>query len=125
MKQVTRNIDLESARDLLERVPRACLCYADDQGPQAQPIALVWRDGRYLAGIPRAAGTHPSSEQEVVLLVDEGVHFFDLRAIYMRGHLAPADTPREARTDLTWFELLPSKTVAWDYGMMREVKDET
>ncbi len=76
MKWVTRNIDPNYVQDLLERVPRACISFACDHGPQAQPIVLVWHDGRYLAGIPLAADRCPSSGQEVVLLIDEGVYFF-------------------------------------------------
>ncbi len=125
MKRVTRNIDPGSARDLLERVPRACLCFASDHGPQAQPIVLVWQDGRYLVGIPRKAEQRPSSGQEVVLLIDEGIHFFDLRALYIRGQAKPAEAPSEApAADCTWVEVVPLKTVAWDYGTLREVRDE-
>ena len=82
MKQVTRNIDPACAQDLLERVPRACLSFACDDGPQAQPIVLLWHDGRYLVSIPEDADRRPSSGQEVVLLIDEGIHFFDLHAIW-------------------------------------------
>jgi hypothetical protein len=124
MKRVTRNIDLWGARDLLERVPRACLCFASEQGPQAQPIVLVWHNSRYLAGIPQEADRKPGPGQEVVLLIDEGVHFFDLRAIYIRGRVKPAEAPRGAPVGRTWFEVVPLKTVAWDYGTLREVRDE-
>jgi hypothetical protein len=125
MKQVTRNIDPASARDLLERVPRACLCFACDHGPQAQPVVLVWHDGRYLVGIPQKADHKPEPDQEVVLLIDEGVHYFDLRALYIRGQVKQASVPREApAADCTWVEVVPLKTVAWDYGTLREVSDE-
>lgn len=124
MKRVTRNIDPGSARDLLERVPRACIAFASDHGPQTQPIVLAWHDGRYLAGIPEDADPRPSPDQEVVLLIDEGVHFFDLRAIYIRGRVKPAEAPRGAPAGRTWFEVVPLKTVAWDYGTLREVRDE-
>ena len=125
MKQVTRNIDPDSARDLLERVPRACLCFASDNGSQAQPIVLVWQDGRYLVGLLEDADHQPGSGQEVVLLIDEGVHFFDLRALYIRGQVKQSSAPREApAADCTWVEVVPLKTVAWDYGMLREVSDE-
>jgi hypothetical protein len=124
MKRVIRDIDPASARDLLERVPRACLCFASDHGPEAQPIVLVWHDGRYLAGIPLDADRQPSAGQEVVLLIDEGVHYYDLRAIYIRGRMKPAEAPRGAPASRTWVEVIPFKTVAWDYGMFREVSDE-
>ncbi len=125
MKRVTRNIDPSSAQDLLERVPRACLCFANDDGPQAQPIVLVWHDGRYLVGLLEEADHQPDSDQEVVLLIDEGVHYFDLRALYIRGQVKLASAPPEApAADHTWLEVVPLKTVAWDYGSLREVRDE-
>ncbi len=124
MKRVTRNIDPSSAQDLLERVPRACLCFASERGPQAQPILFVWQDRRYLVGLPLEADCQPVSDQEVVLLIDEGVHYFDLRALYIRGQAKPAETPREIQTSRRWWEVVPLKMVAWDYGMMREVRDE-
>jgi hypothetical protein len=125
MKRVTRSIEPGSARDLLERIPRACLCFASDHGPQAGPIVLVWQDGRYLVGLPRKADHQPDSGQEVVLLIDKGVHYFDLRALYIRGQVRQASAPPEApAADCTWLEVVPLKTVAWDYGTLREVRDE-
>ncbi len=96
LKRITRDIDPADVHDLLERVPRACLFFACDDGPHAQPIAFVWRDGRYLVGLPETAHLQPAIDQEVVLLIDEGVHFFDLRAIYIRGHVKPIDAPDDA-----------------------------
>ena len=125
MKHITRDIDPADAHDLLERVPRACLSFASDDGPCAQPIAFVWRDDRYLVGIPEAANRQPVIDQEAVLLGDEGMYFFDLRAIYIRGHVKPIDTPDGAPAGRRWFEVIPLKTVAWDYGMLREVPDES
>ncbi len=124
MKHVTRDIDPVNAHDLLERVPRASLAYAGDDGPCAQPIVLVWLGGRYLVGLPATATPQPTIDQEAVLLVDEGVQFFDLRAIYIRGHVKPADVPHGAPPNHIWFEVIPLKTVAWDYGTLREVSDE-
>ena len=122
MKQVTRNIDPSCARDLLERVPRACVSFAYDDGPRAQPVVLVWHDGRSLIGIQEDADSQPSAGCEAVLLVDEGVYFFDLRAIYIRGRVKPAETPGGAPAGRIWFEVVPLKTVAWDYGTLREVR---
>ncbi len=124
MRRVTRNIDPASARDLLERVPRACISFADEHGPRAEPVILVWNDGRYFVGVAENVDPRPRPGQEVVLLVDEGVYFFDLRALYTRGRVEPAQPPRDAVAGQTWFELTPLKTVAWDYGGLREVSDE-
>lgn len=124
MKPVTRNVDPDRARDLLERVPRSCMCFGCDQGPEAQPVGLMWRDGRYLVSLPADARCRPTSGQEVAVLVDEGVHWFDLRAIYIRGRVKPSEAPANAPRGCTWFEVFPLKIVAWDYGTLREVRDE-
>ncbi len=124
MKQVTRDVDPGSAQDLLERVPRACLSFASDHKPQAQPVGLLWHEGRYLASIPWNAEPQPISGQEVVLLVDEGIYYFDLRAIYIRGLVRPAEAPPGVPAGRTWFEVVSLKTVAWDYGALREVRDD-
>lgn len=124
MKRVSRDIDPATARDLLERVPRACITYAANGEPQAQPVVLHWRADRYHIGISASATPQPEEGQEVVLLVDEGVYFFTLRAIYLRGQLKTAPPPDRAPDGYVWFELLPQKTVAWDYGKLHEVNDE-
>ncbi len=119
-----RGISISIARDLLERVPRACIAFAGDDGPQAQPIVLVWHDCRYFVGILENVAPRPSPGQEVVLLVDEGIYFFDLRALYIRGQVQPAEPPKDAAVGHMWYEVVPLKTVAWDYGALREVSDE-
>lgn len=125
LKRITRDIDPVDAQDLLERVPRASLAFAGDDGPYAQPIAFVWRDSRYFVGIAEATNLQPTVDQEVVLLVDEGVQYFDLRAIYIRGRVKSVEAPNDAPAGRTWFEVIPLKTVAWDYGTLREVQDES
>ena len=81
--------------------------------------------GRSLPGrIPQPAARKPGPGQEVVLLIDEGVHFFRFRAIYIRGQMEPAEELREAPAGQTWFEMVPLQTVAWDYGTLHEVREE-
>lgn len=121
MKRVTRDIDPADARDLLERVPRACLAYAGELGPQAQPVTLIAREGRYWVGIPEKADHRPGSGQEGVLLAAGGVHIFELRAVYIRGHVQSAAAPAGAPIGCVWFGVVPVRTVAWDYGSTREV----
>lgn len=124
MKQVTRNIDPALAQDLLQRVPRACIAFASEQGAYAQPVLLTWNNEQYNIAVPESAVSLPDSGQEVVLLVDEGIYYFDLRAIYVRGTVRPIQAPPKAAAGYIWFELTLSKTIAWDYGTMREVDDE-
>jgi|WetSurMetagenome_2_1015567.scaffolds.fasta_scaffold296220_3 hypothetical protein len=122
MPSATRDIDPADAQDLLERVPRACLAFASHRGPELIPVRLTWTGGRYHISIPENDGPLPDSGQEVVLLVDEGIYYFQLRAIYIRGQVHPAEAPRVAARG-HWFEIIPTKIVAWDYGTLHEVID--
>jgi hypothetical protein len=124
-KRVTRNVDIDRAQDLLERAPRACISFAGNNGPEALPVALVWHEGRYLVGSAQSADRLPRPDQEVVLLVDEGVHWFDLRAVSVRGPAITVEAPAGLAMGQTWFEVVPLTTVAWDYGELRELTDET
>lgn len=121
MKPVTRDINPFLAQDLLVRVPRACLAFTGERGPQVQPVGVLWKNERCLVKIPTGGGGWPGPGQEVVLLIDEGIYYFDLRAIYIRGQMQPVEAPSGGKAEDNWFELIPLKTVAWDYGSMREL----
>ena len=54
-----------------------------------------------------------------------GGRFFDLRSLYVRGHARSASAPRGVDADLGWIEVVPTRTVAWYYGRMREADDAT
>ena len=125
VKRITLNVDPMEARDLLERVPRACVAFVSEDDPQAALVTVLFKDDRYLVGMPASASSHLTVHDEVVLLVDDGVQFFDLRAIYVRGHVRPLAGEEGLASDLFWFEVQPTRTVAWDYARIREVDDET
>ena len=55
VKRVTLKIDEVDARDLLVRVPRACVAFITDDGPQAEPVNVHFKDDRYLVGMPSRA----------------------------------------------------------------------
>jgi hypothetical protein len=123
MTRITRNIDPAEARDLLERVPRACVAFGHES-PQADLVTVVFKHDRYLLGMTLSAASHPAVGDEVVLLVDEGCQFFDLRAIYVRGYVQLPSEVQGLPGDLLWFEVQPTRTVAWDYGSIRESDDQ-
>jgi hypothetical protein len=125
VKRITLNVDPLEVRDLLERVPRACISFAGDEGPRVEPVTVLFKDDRYLAGMPSSAASHPTVDEEVVLLIDDGVQFFDLRAIYVRGHVQSLGGVKYLSSDFFWFEVQPTRTVAWDYARIREVDDES
>jgi hypothetical protein len=124
MSRVIRDIDVAEARDLLEGGRRACMAFPGEGEPLAEPVAFIHRDDRYLAGIDAAAQRPPEAGDEVVLVIDEGVYFFDLRAVYVRGRVEPVEAPSGVPEGFSWFRVEPSKIAAWDYGRLREVDDE-
>jgi hypothetical protein len=124
LKRITLNVDPVEARDLLERVPRACVAFAGEEGPEAELATVLFRDDRYLVGMPPSTASHLTAHQEVVLLIDDGVQFFDLRAVYIRGHVQPQRGVEGLAAEFVWFDVQPTRTVAWDYARMREVDDE-
>lgn len=117
VKRVTRAVQPEDLRALLERPPRATLAFVSDGTIQVLPVAFRYEDGRYLVGLP------PSPEPpagRVKLLVDDGPWYFDLRGVWVRGALTACETPTGVAGGNAWFELAPEKTVAWHYGSMRQ-----
>jgi hypothetical protein len=107
VSRVTRRVGVDDLPDLLAAPPRACLAYRDGAGVQAAPVGFRFESGRYLV----APGTGPRLGDLVELLVDDGKWFFDLRGLRVRGRLAEAADPG-------WYELVPDKVVAWDYGTL-------
>jgi hypothetical protein len=109
MKQITRTVGLEDLRDLVEAAPRAYLAYVADGAAEAVRVACR-RDGeRWLVTLP--AGTPIPDGARVVLLMDDGEFYFELRGVRVRGTL------RDAGDGMR--EVVPEKIVTWDYGSMR------
>lgn len=116
---MTRDVEVEHNVDLLCRPSRACLAFDADGAVTTVPAALLFHEGRYWAGIPEAAEA-PEADSEVVLLVDDGYWFFDLRAVFVRGRAVPGDAPPRGKpSGMTWCEVPPELVVAWDYGTLR------
>jgi len=109
VKQITRAVGLEDLRDLVEAPPSAYLAYVAEGAPEAVRVASR-RDGeRWLVTLP--PGTSIPDGARVVLLIDDGEFYFELRGVRVRGTLREAgDGTRE---------VVPEKIVCWDYGSMR------
>jgi hypothetical protein len=109
VKQITRTVDLAALSDLIDRPPRAYLAYVLEGAPDAVRVTCR-RDGvRWLVTLP--SNTAIPEGTRVVLLIDDGEFYFELRGVRVRGTLRDAgDGTRE---------VLPEKIVTWDYGSMR------
>jgi hypothetical protein len=120
--RVTQRVDPERLGDLLERPLRAAIATA--RGAEVDPVAVAYRrrEGRTFVGVPRALSPAAASEP-VVLLLDDGRYWYELRAVTIRGRLAAATPPPGGDPQLVWLEVVPERAVAWDYGSLREEAD--
>jgi hypothetical protein len=120
-REVTVRVPLEESLDLLQRPARACIGFTSHGQPRIEPVHLWYEDRRYLIGMePDAVVPDPSDE--VVLVVDEGVLFFNLRGVYVRGAVRPvSSSPREG---LRCVEVEPFRVSSWNYGRMRWKRDD-
>jgi hypothetical protein len=126
MRRITNAVDPEKMRDLLERVPRACIAFKSAGIIELVPVEFRFQAGRYWIGMSGgASGPAPGADDPVKLLVDEGMYYFDMRGIWIRGRaLFSEERPEAGSPALNWFQLVPEKFVAWDFGAMREVRGD-
>jgi hypothetical protein len=119
MTGVTNRISFDEAADLLVSA-RACVAVVVDGAPRIEPAVVVFEEPLFLVGI--AEGSIDAADaEEAVLVIDDGVRFFDLRAIYARGTPSSVSGPRgDGRA---WFALDPTHLTCWDYGQLR-MRDE-
>ncbi len=124
MRRITNAVDPEKMRDLLEKVPRACLAFNNAGIVELVPVEFQFQAGRYWIGMSGGSGPTPEPDEPVKLLIDEGMYYFDMRGIWIRGRaLFSGERPEGGSPELSWLQLVPDKFVAWDFGAMREVED--
>jgi hypothetical protein len=115
-RRVTRDVDPSALRDLLEDPPRATVAFVHGGAAAALPARFRSDGTRYLFAVtddaPDLAG------HEVVLVVDGGPYWFQLRGLTVRGIAGPADADRAP--GLAWYAVAPRRVLAWDYGTVHE-----
>ena len=124
MRRITTAVDPEKMRGLLERVPRACMAFNNAGMVEVVPVEFRFQAGRYWIGMSGGgSGASPGPDEPVKLLIDEGMYYFDMRGIWIRGRaLFSEERPEGGSPAVNWFQLVPEKFVAWDFGAMREVR---
>lgn len=138
---MTRDVDPAEVADLIDHPPRAHIAVVEGDRASVLPVATRRRDEEQLVGVP--PGAPDLAGREVHLVRDDGKSWFELRALAVRGVLRRADADHDAERDgsatepigdvpaspgpvgqgLRWYVLDPGRTVAWDYGALREVPD--
>jgi hypothetical protein len=126
MRRITHAVDPEKMRDLLERVPRACMVFLSAGMVEIVPVEFRFQEGRYWIAISGdGSDPAPGPDEPVKLHIDEGMYYFDMRGIWIRGRaLFSEERPEAGSPALTWFQLVPEKFVAWDFGAMGEVRGQ-
>ena len=124
MRHITNAVGPEKMRDILERVPRACIAFNNAGVIDVVPVEFRFQEGRYWIGmLGGRSEPAPGPGEPMKLLIDEGMHYFDMRGIWIRGRAAVSEEqPEGGSPALTWFQLAPETFVAWDFGAMREVR---
>jgi hypothetical protein len=119
MGRVTNRVDPSALPDLLAAPCRATLAWEDAGRLQLAPVRYRGQRGRHLlAPAPDAPQPRPGARASLVL--DDGWSWFALRAVTLRGTLAPGPDrpPQGAGSAGRWLELVPEKVTAWDYGTL-------
>jgi hypothetical protein len=119
-KRVTRDVTVSDLRDLLERPPRATVAFVDGGAVDVLPARARCTADTHQFGV--VSDTAPTLDhREVVLVIDAGANsWFKLRGFSVRGVAVRVPSPVSAGSDLTWYAIEPRRTLAWDYGAIRE-----
>ena len=115
MSGTTNRISFDEAADLLAS-GRACVAYVVDGAPRVETAVVRHADQRFVLGVDAGSELGPDVG-EVSFVIDEGVLFFDLRAISVRG--VPTPMAGHDVGDTKWFEIDPAMVTCWDYGRLR------
>lgn len=111
---VTRDVSLEALGDLLAHPPRASVTFIDGDGVGLTPARLRVAGDQALVGLPTSGPD--LAGREVVVLVDDGPWWFQLRGASFRG-VARRDVESEG---VVWWAVEARRVLAWDYGTLRE-----
>lgn len=109
MKRITRTATEQALADLAERPAIAHLAYIEGGRATGVPVSAVREGDDWLV---RAAALLPPGR--AMLLVDDGVYYFDLRGLRYPGELFPAEPGAPAQ------RFVPEKAIGWHYGTLRE-----
>ncbi len=113
MAPITRHVDWRTLAAMLRQPRRAYLAGVSEHGLDLIPVAIRFDGERFwLRDLPELASWQNGP---VRLTVDDGLYWFELRAVTLRGVLEP---PVDG-----WREVRPQAISAWDYGSLRESND--
>ena len=116
-KRVTRDVEVSAVRDLLEHPPRATVAFVDGGAVSLLPARARCSASKHLFGVSSATAPDLAG-REVVLVIDDGSYWFEVRGISVRGIAARVEPP-SGDGALVWYAIEPRRVLAWDYGAIR------
>lgn len=118
--RVTRDVEPSALADLLEHPPRATVAFIDRDEVDAVPVRARCRADTNRFGVPPEVATD-FENREVVLVIDDGPYWFELRGISVRGLARRIARAEPGETDaLAWYAIDTRRILAWDYAAIRE-----
>jgi hypothetical protein len=116
---VTRDVEPAALRELMDAAPRATVAFTDGAIAELLPAHACFRPDTWLFAV--VAEDAPDLDgREVVVAIDDGPYWFELRGISIRGVARRAKAPpSRPEAGLTWYLVEPQRVLAWDYAALR------
>jgi hypothetical protein len=118
-QRVTRDVEPAALRDLMEQPPRATVAFVDGEQVDAIPVRYRLSGEAHLIGVGGNMAV-VLEDREVVLVIDDGAYWFELRGISVRGVASRIDPPGGDAAECAWYVIAPRRVLAWDYGTIRQ-----
>jgi len=116
--RITRDVDPSALRDLVEAPPRATVAFVEGDAIDLLPARARFSTDTYDFCVQADAAPELGG-REVVVVIDDGPYWFELRGISVRGVAARID-PAEPDATLVWYRVDARRVLAWDYAAIRE-----
>jgi len=116
---VTRDVAIARLADLLRQPRRTSVAFVGDGEVHLWPACANATIDVFHFGV--APDCPDLTSREVVLLLDDGDQWFELRGVSARGVArAIAEPGRDQADEVAWYAIDPRRVLAWHYGSLRE-----
>lgn len=114
--RITRDVAPSALRDLATAPPRATVAFVE-RGVELLPARARFTDDGHRFAV-RSEDAPDLAGREVVVVIDDGPYWFELRGLSVRGVAARIEPEPDA--DLAWYRVEARRVLAWDYATLRE-----
>ena len=101
---VTRDVEPAALGDLLAHPRRATVAFVDRGQAEVLPVRARYRAETYRFGV-RPAAAADLENRDVVLVIDDGAYWFELRGISVRGIARRLDRLEGEMGALAWYAI--------------------